>query len=29
MNAIEIRNVSKKQGEFFELKCEELILPGG
>ncbi|MBQ7321309.1 MAG: ABC transporter ATP-binding protein [Clostridia bacterium] len=29
MNAIEIRNVSKKQGEFFELKCEELILPRG
>ena len=29
MNAIEIRNVRKKQGEFFELKCEELILPGG
>ena len=29
MNAIEIRNVSKKQGEFFELKCEKLILPGG
>lgn len=29
MNAIEIRNVRKKQGEFFELKCEKLILPGG
>ena len=29
MNAIEIRNVRKKQGEFFELQCEELILPGG
>ncbi len=29
MNAIEIKNVTKKQGEFFELRCEELTLPGG
>ena len=29
MNAIEIRNITRKQGEFFELQCEELILPCG
>ena len=29
MNAIEIRNVTKKQGKFFTLRCEELLLPCG
>ena len=29
MNAIEIKGVTKKQGEFFTLRCDELILPGG
>ena len=29
MNAIEIKNITRKQGEFFELQCEELILPCG
>lgn len=29
MNAIEIKGVTKKQGDFFTLRCDELILPGG
>jgi ABC-2 type transport system ATP-binding protein len=29
MNAIEIKGVTRKQGEFFRLRCDELILPGG
>lgn len=29
MNAIEIKNLTKQQGEFFCLRCGELILPGG